>query len=343
MIKIFDGHNDTLLRLYRQRNTNPSFFDRTNDGHIDYPRAQEGNLAGGFFAIFSPSDVDMAAGGARDAAIPAHDPVRALQDTIGMSALMYRIQAQSQGKVRVVRTSKDLQDCLNTNTFAMIFHIEGAEAIDRDLNTLELLFQAGLRSLGLVWSRPNIFAEGVPFSFPNHPDVGGGLTDAGKDLVVACNRLGIMIDLSHLNARGFWDVAELSNAPLVATHSNAYALCKSARNLTDEQLEAVRDSDGMVGLNFATIFLREDGARDANTPIDTMVRHVDYLIDKLGEDNVGFGSDYDGALIPEGIKDVTGGPKLIEALRAHGYDEALLRKLGHENWLRVLTKTWHDA
>jgi membrane dipeptidase len=151
-----------------------------------------------------------------------------------------------------------------------------------------------------------------------------------------------MLDLSHLNERGFWDIAELSDAPLVATHSNAHALCPVTRNLTDKQLDAIKDSDGMVGLNFACGFLREDGTNDADTPIETMVRHIDYLVEHVGIDRVGLGSDFDGATIPREIGDAAGLPKLMDALRARGYDDAALRKLAHENWLRVLRKTWKE-
>src|SRR5690606_7884594 len=143
-----------------------------------------------------------------------------------------------------------------------LFQIEGAEAIDPDLNALEVLYQAGLRSLGITWSRPNTFASGVPFRFPSSPDTGPGLTDAGRDLVRACNELGILIDLSHLNQQGFYDVAGLSDAPLVATHSNAHVVSNTSRNLTDDQLEAIRASGGVVGLNYAVAFLRPDGSRD---------------------------------------------------------------------------------
>ena len=149
-----------------------------------------------------------------------------------------------------------------------------------------------------------------------------------------------MIDLSHLNERGFWDVAALSDAPLVATHSNAHALCPSSRNLTDRQLDAIRDSDGMVGLNFAVAFLREDGKEEADTPLSTVVRHVDYLVERVGIDRVGFGSDFDGAKVPRAIGDVSGLPGLLAALRERGYGEAELRKLAHENWLGVLRRTW---
>jgi membrane dipeptidase len=126
----------------------------------------------------------------------------------------------------------------------------------------------------------------------------------------------------------------------VATHSNVHALSPVTRNLTDEQLDAVKQSDGLVGLNFAVGFLREDGKNDADTPIETMVRHVDYLVEHLGIDRVGFGSDFDGATVPREIGDATGLPRLVAALRERGYDHAALKKLAHENWVRVLRKTW---
>jgi len=193
-----------------------------------------------------------------------------------------------------------------------------------------------------VWSRPNAYVHGVPFRFPSSPGTGPGLTGDGKELVRECNRLGVLIDLSHLNERGFWDVAQISESPLVATHSNAHALCPTSRNLTDEQLDAIRDSDGMVGVNFAVGFLREDGADDEGTPLETVVRHFDYLVERVGIDRVGFGSDFDGAKVPEEIGDVSGLPKLLAALRDHGYDEAALKKLAHENWVRTLRAAWHE-
>jgi membrane dipeptidase len=223
---------------------------------------------------------------------------------------------------------------------AAILHFEGAENLGPDPGALEELYEAGLRSLGLVWSRPNAYASGVPFRFPASPDTGPGLTDAGRELVRECNRLGVLIDLSHLNERGFWDVSELSDAPLVATHSNAHALCPTTRNLTDRQLEVIKDSDGMVGVNFAVAFLREEGDDNENTPLDTLARHVDYLIERVGIDRVGFGSDFDGAKVPRDLADASGLPKLLNVLRDRGYDDAALKKLAHRNWVRVLDATW---
>jgi membrane dipeptidase len=223
---------------------------------------------------------------------------------------------------------------------AAILHFEGAENLGPDPGAIEGYYEAGLRSLGIVWSRPNAYAEGVPFKFPSSPDTGQGLTDAGRELVTECTRLGVLIDLSHINEKGFWDVAGLTEAPLVATHSNAHALCPASRNLTDRQLDAIRDSDGMVGVNFAVSFLREDGGESEETPLETVVRHVDYLAERVGIDRVGFGSDFDGAKVPEGIGDASGLPNLLSALREAGYDDASLRKLAHENWVRVLGATW---
>ena len=348
---VFDGHNDTLLSLYlKERGEGRTFFERSDKGHIDLPRAREGGFGGGFFAVFAPSPrpegMPPPAGPIGSAELPAVSPrvehARALPVATAMAALLFRIEEDSAGQVKVVRTADEVATCLRDGVIAAILHFEGAEAIDTDLNALEVFYRAGLRSIGIVWSRPNAFASGVPFGFPSSPDTGPGLTDAGRALVRGCNHLGVLVDLSHLNEQGFWDVAKLSSAPLVATHSNAHALCSASRNLTDKQLAAIKESDGMVGLNYHVGFLREDGKRDADTPLEIMVRHVDYLVEHLGIDRVGLGSDFDGCLVPNAIGDVTGQPKLLAALSDHGYDDTALRKLAHENWVRVLRKTWRS-
>ena len=343
---IFDGHNDTLLRFYQEEDVDyRDFFREMDSGHIDLVRARKGGFAGGFFAVWTPSPQERIAPDSLPDMSKPHVPAAvdfeyAQRVAARMSADLFRIEAESEGQVRIVRDAADLQRCIDQGVFAAILHFEGAEPIDVDLNALEVYYRAGLRSLGLVWSRPNIFASGVPFAFPSSPDIGPGLTEHGARLVKRCNALRIMIDLSHLNEKGFWDVVQLSDAPLVATHSNVHALCPVSRNLTDAQLDAIKASDGMVGLNFATSFLREDGGWDVNTPLEVMVRHLDVLVERLGETRVGFGSDYDGARVPADVGDVSKLPVLIDALKAAGYNDALLRKLTHENWLRVLRLTW---
>ncbi|GAB4110146.1 MAG: dipeptidase [Roseiflexaceae bacterium] len=336
---IFDGHNDTLLRLHEADPADNDSFFANGKGHIDLARARQGGLGGGFFAVYVPSDPSNPQQPRGELPLP-NGLAYSQSFATAMTARLFRIERESQGQVKIIRTTRELEECLQNGTFAAILHYEGADPIDPTLNQLELLYQAGLRSIGLVWSRANAFATGVPFRFPSSPDIGPGLTDAGKALVRECNQLGIMIDLSHLNEAGFWDVAKLSDAPLVATHSNVHALCQSSRNLTDKQLDAIKESDGMVGLNFAVVFLRPDGDWNGDTPIATMVEHIDYLVERLGIERVGLGSDFDGARIPSEIGDAAGLPKLIDALRATGYDDAALRKLTSENWVRVLRKTW---
>ncbi len=341
---IFDGHNDTLLRFIQDDVTYKDFFRELDSGHIDLVRARRGGFAGGFFAVWTPNEQRIAPDSMPDTSKPFTPPAVdcefARSVALRMSADLFRIEAESDGQVKVVRTAAELERCIGSGVFAAILHFEGAEAIDEDLNALEVFYRAGLRSLGIVWSRPTIFAHGVPIAFPSSPDIGPGLTDAGKRLVRRCNELGIMIDLSHMNEKGFWDVAAISDAPLVATHSNVHALCPISRNLTDKQLDAIKASDGMVGLNFATGFLNEDGAWDADRPLDVMVRHLDYLVERLGDTRVGLGSDYDGARVPNAVGDVSKLPNLIAALQAAGYNDALLHKLTHQNWLRVLRQTW---
>lgn len=352
---VFDGHNDTLTQIRNTRAEAPRrFLERSDLGHIDLPRAREGGLGGGFFAIFTANprmerfrrpvldDEGREVPGAFTMALPPRlDRRRALAYTVACTSDLLRIVAEADGAVALVRTAAELRRCLTDGTFAAILHIEGVAALDTGLEALDVLHAAGLRSLGPVWSRPNAFAHGVPFDFPRDPDTGPGLTVAGARLVRRCNALGVMIDLSHMNARGFWDVARVSDAPLVATHSNAHALCPSPRNLTDAQLDAVRDSGGVVGVNFHVGFLRADGdgSGEPHTPLTEIVRHAHYIADRIGVEHVALGSDWDGATMPTDLGDVTGLPRLMEALADGGFGPSDLEAVAHGNWLRVLEAT----
>jgi membrane dipeptidase len=346
-LPVFDGHNDALLRLAMQKQGEQrSFLERADTGHLDLPRAREGGFAGGMFALFVPSKrkrEQKPEQTEKGYDVPLPEPPKlaeAQRTTLNMAANLFRIEAASDGALTVGRTTSELRECIGNGTLAAVLHIEGCEAIDPELDMLEVLYQAGLRSIGIVWSRSNVFGHGVPFRYPSSPDIGPGLTEAGERLVKACNQLGIMVDVSHLNEKGFWDVVRISDRPIVASHSNAHALCPVSRNLTDDQLRAIRDSGGLAGVNFAVSFLRRDGNNNADTPLETVVEHVDYLVEHLGEDGVGFGSDFDGATMPKDIGDAAGLPRLVDALRQR-YDDATLRKLCTENWLRVLDATWH--
>ena len=319
---VIDGHNDLVLRKWRGEPTK----------HMDLEAGRAAGFAGGFFALHvpSPHPPDPTS---IPYAVPLADPIPQ-QEAARIAGELYETLCEL--PVRQATSVDDFRE----GEIAAIVHLEGADPLAEDLSDLERWYERGLRSVGLVWSRPNAFAQGVPFEFPGSPDIGTGLSSAGRALVDACNRLGILVDLSHLNEAGFWDVARVSDAPLVATHSNAHALCASTRNLTDAQLEAVRDSGGLVGVNFAVNFLREDGDQVPDTPIAEIVRHVDYLAEQMGIDHVAFGSDFDGAVVPEVVGGVTGFPRIIDALRQAGYDDESIAKVSHGNWLRVLEETW---
>ncbi len=345
---IFDGHNDVLLKLYRAGGLSAAdTFLAGRDGAIDLVKAKAGGFSGGFFAVYIPSPIDLDekvdAMSQVSYDLPLPEPIEwedALPIAMSQAAILFDLEKR--GALKVCRSVADIRAAMDAGIMAAIFHIEGAEAIDPDLHTLEVLYQAGLRSIGPVWSRETIFGHGVPFRYPSSPDIGDGLTDHGLRLLERCNELGIMFDLSHLNEAGFWDVARHSTKPLVATHSNVHAICPHSRNLTDKQLAAIRESDGIVGLNFAAAFLRDDGRMLADVPLSQMLRHLDYLIEHLGEDRVGLGSDYDGAIVPQDVTSVADLPKLRQAMVEHGFNDTLMTKLCHENWLRVLEKTWGE-
>lgn len=350
-LPVFDGHNDTLEMLYvEDRARQRSFFERGEEGHIDLPRARAGGLAGGLFSVFVPSESESGPqpgeqlGDTRTSyalpQAPSLDLVTAQRVTLKGVAALYRLEAASGGRLQVVTTLEDLRACMEQGVLAAVLHVEGAASIDPDLDALYVFHRAGLRSLGIAWSRSNAFASGVPFMFPHSPDTGPGLTDAGKALVQACNRLGIMLDVSHLNEKGFWDVAKFSDAPLVATHSGVHALCPSTRNLTDKQLDAIGASGGVVGINFHVAFLRPDGRLEETTPLQEIVRHITYVAERIGIDHVALGSDFDGGTMPRELGDVAGLPKLIRALRESGCDEDALGKVASANWLRVFGRTW---
>ncbi len=356
---IFDGHNDTIISLAGQGFDGPggrSFFERADKGHIDLPRAREGGLGGGFFAVLAQAkkreaskvsgdrDIDdVGKGFASEGGWPPPIPLEEAQsDALMRLGKLFELERDSNGQCKIVRSAAELQHCLDTGIFAIELHFEGADPLDPDGQALEVFYAAGLRSVGLTHFRRNIYAAGVPNVFPATPDIGDGLTDAGKELIRQLNRRRVLVDLSHANEKTFWDVARISDAPLVATHSNAWSVSNAPRNLTDKQLEAIRDSQGIVGLNYHVGFLRPDGEINPDTPLSVMVDHMDHLVEKMGIDCVGLGSDFDGAMMPNELKDAAGLPRLMQALQDRGYDDPALKKIAHGNWVRVFGETWGE-
>jgi membrane dipeptidase len=307
-IPVFDGHNDVLIRDH-------SFAGTSDEGHLDLARARAGGFAGGFFAIFTPHP---------DGYAPDGEPEPPVEHDLAISHTFAGIRKllalERAGALRVARSPGDLE--LGEEIVA-VMHIEGAEAIDPGLELLPALHALGLRSIGPTWSRPNAFAHGVTSE--------GGLTDAGRALVRACEELGILVDLSHLNERSFWDVAAISERPLVVTHACAAALTPHERNLTDRQLDAVGESGGVVGICFHDEF--------AGPRREDIARHAHYAAERIGPEHVALGSDFDGCELPEGLAGADGLQDVLGDLAALGWTEGDLRFVASDNWLRVLRST----
>jgi membrane dipeptidase len=338
VIPIVDGHNDALLRAWR---SGESLHDRSEDGQLDLARMREGGIAAGFFAIFVPED-DVAPE-PRANVVETEDgwevPFAAPLEAGRGASIAQEIAAIAERDLDLVRTVADLERCIAGGEPGAILHLEGAEPLDPSLRDLDGWVQRGVRSIGLVWSRPNAFAQGVPFRFPGAPNEGPGLTDAGRALVRACNERGVLVDLAHLNARGFFDVASLSEAPLVVTHAGAHAIAPQPRNLTDEQLDAIGDSGGLVGVFFDVVMTRNDGDLVHDTPLDVIAEHIDYVAERIGIDHVALGSDFDGCHPPAAVADASKAQELLAVL---GWNDDELAKLAHGNWVRVLRATWGD-
>ena len=306
-----------------------------------------GGVRGGIFAVFAPSDgtpderVSRTDGVLEFALAQPLDQSRAAAFTAEAADRLFALERS--GQLRLARSVADLDSAREDDGPPVaVLHIEGAEAIDPDLESLEKWYAAGLRSLGPVWSRTNAFAHGVPFVFPSSPDTGPGMTAAGRRLLSRCADLGILVDLAHMNEAGFWEAARLDRGPLVVSHAGVHALAPCSRNLTDDQIDAVGSSGGLIGIVFACPFLRADFKDDADTtPLGLVADHVRYVADRIGIEHVAFGSDFDGALIPTALGDVAGYPKLLVSLADRGFSDAEIRTIAWDNWRRVLNAWWH--
>ena len=337
---VFDGHNDAITR-----EDHAQLAQGRDGGHLDLPRMRAGGMRGGIFAVFASGGDEERHPVPREDGVLEFEPAApvphdsaAAQATAAAGRLL---ALERDGHLRLARGVVDLDAAARDDGPPVaVLHLEGAEAIDPELESLDLWYQAGLRSLGPVWSRPNAFGHGVPFISPSSPDTGPGLTDRGRALVRECAELGIMVDVSHLNEAGFWDLAALELGPIVASHSAAHSLCPTTRNLTDRQLDAIGDSDGLVGIVFACPFLRPDFADDEDTPLELIVSHARYVADRIGVEHVALGSDFDGTTVPAPLGDVSGLPRLLDALAHAGFSAAECAAIAWENWRRVLGVWW---
>ncbi len=311
---ICDCHCDTLTELY---NKNASLYE--NEQHFDIKRQIA--LGGGlqFCAIYVPTEVFRYQGGLRYTLClldKYNQEIKKLHEN-GIDVLQ-------------VRTAEDAGNILNHKA-ATLLAIEEGGAIDGSLEALRCLYELGVRAMTLTWSNRNDIADGI-----NEEATGSGLTLFGKQVVAEMNRLGMLVDVSHISTAGFWSVIETSTKPIIATHSNAKSLCSHPRNLNDEQIKALAQNGGLAGITFAGQFLEEDWR---NACIESVYKHIDYMLNLIGnDDHIGFGSDFDGISHPpyniHGVQDYK---PLIEYLSKY-YSDETINKITHQNVINLLQK-----
>lgn len=311
---ICDCHCDTLTELY---NKNASLYE--NEQHFDIKRQIA--LGGGlqFCAIYVPTEVFRYQGGLRYTLCLLDKYNQEIKKLHGNGI-----------DVLQVRTAEDAGNVLKHKA-ATLLAIEEGGAIDGSLEALRCLYELGVRAMTLTWSNRNDIADGI-----NEEATGSGLTLFGKQVVAEMNRLGMLVDVSHISTAGFWSVIETSTKPIIATHSNAKSLCSHPRNLNDEQIKALAQNGGLAGITFAGQFLEEDWR---NACIESVYKHIDYMLNLIGnDDHIGFGSDFDGISHPpyniQGVQDYK---SLIEYLSKY-YSDETINKITHQNVINLLQK-----
>lgn len=312
---VVDTHCDVLYAMSRQGR---HLKDVDRGGHVDLARLQKSGMRLEFFSGFLE---------------PEYKPERALARQLDIVDRFWLEAGLDKEHFRVVRCRQDVEALDTDPRIGALLSLEGAEAVT-DLAVLRTLYRLGVRCIALTWNERNHLADGVGVG-----EGGGGLTPLGIDVVAESERLGILLDVSHLHPRGFWHLAEVSRLPFIASHSDAKAVRDHRRNLDDEQIRALAARGGVMGLNFAPDFLTEGPAS-----IDDVLRHADHVLELVGDGTLGIGSDFDGiGSVPEGLEDVTHLPDLAEAMLRHGYPEASVRKIMGENYRRVLVAVLADG
>ena len=312
---VWDAHADTVLAWDRGR----PFATRTAQGHVDLPRLRDGGVKVQIFALFVE---------------PAYPPEQALARTLHLWDVLRQAIVEAAGQARLCRTAAEVDTAIAAGVLAVIASVEGGEALGTDLRLLRVLHALGVRAMGLTWNGRNAIASGAG-------DASGGLTAFGRDVVCEMFRLGMVVDVSHLNRRSFWDALAAARGPVIASHSNARALCDHPRNLADDQIRALAASGGVMGMNFYPRFLASSPER---ADLGRVCDHIDHICGLVGPAHVGLGSDFDGiAGVPRGLEDCSRLPALTAELLRRGYRRQDVRAILGGNFRRVFQEVWGAA
>ena len=305
---LFDGHCDTILKCYLEGGGL-----RRQTGHLDLERRRGKGRWAQFFATFgSPEDM----------------PDRSLWEVFLEEYALFRSEIDANADlVTFCRTGAEAEAAFAAGKTAAFLSAEGAELLDCDLEKLRMAHRMGVRIVNITWNHPNAL------SGTNAEEPDRGLSEQGRAFVKTMGELGMLVDVSHLSDPGFWDVMEITNRPVVATHSNSRAVCPHPRNLTDEQFTAIINTNGVAGLNMYAGFLGDD------PDFDTVVSHLEHFLALGGENNVSMGGDWDGITsMPRGMNGIQDMEKLYEHLLRRNYSETLLEKVFYSNLMRVVNE-----
>ncbi len=319
---VVDTHCDTLKCLLPQF-TRPrdsmwrdrskvGFGKRSKLGHIDLPRLKLGGVDLQVFAISSERDPT---------------PSYALRTAMEMIEAFYTECDKYTKLVAPVTSYAEIMQANEEGKIAAMLSIEGADVIEGRIGMLRVYHRLGVRMVGLVHSLRNLLADGIADNRTK-----GGLSRMGVEVVEELNRFGMIVDVSHLSDAGFWDVIEVSKDPVVASHSNARAVCNHPRNMTDEMIKALAERGGVMGINFAADFVHK-----TKPSVETVVDHIDHIVDLVGAEHVGLGSDFDGIpSTPTGLEDASKMPTITEELVKREYSEDYIRLILGGNHLRLI-------
>jgi len=308
---IIDGHCDSLIHFV---NGDRTLNDPSEGGHWDIDRARLAGVSLQFMAAYIETKYK-----------PAMATWRGLQLIAGA----HRFIADHLDQVFLIQGKLDLQKIPDPSRIGVLLSVEGGEILGESLFMLDIVFKLGVRAIGLTWNQRNALADGA-----GETNTLSRLTNFGQEVVGRMNKLGMLIDVSHLNEAGFWHVLELSKDPITASHSCAKDLCDHPRNLSDEQLRALARQKGVVGVNFYPRFLKETG----KVTRQDVVRHIYHIAEVAGVETVGLGSDFDGiSETPEGLGHVGEYPYLLDDLEKIGFSTMEVEQIAGRNFMRLLS------
>lgn len=326
-LPVFDGHNDIAYQIAHLDGTADPLRDIAvpqPDLQTDLPRLRKGGVGAQFWSIYVASDQPEPA---------------AVRQTLVQFDVMYRLIA-AQSELRYARTADDVRNALRDGKIASLMGVEGGHSIGSDLGVLRMLARLGMAYLTLTHNDDTPWADSAT-GVGSH----GGLTDFGREVVRELNRLGVLVDLSHVSPATMADALEVTDKPVIFSHSSARALCDVPRNVPDEILSRLATNGGVCMVALVPQFLNADRAAwDENSgrpaPVATAADaadHIEYIREVAGLDHIGIGGDYDGCdVMPVDLPDVSSYPTLFAELTSRGWSAAELRKVGWDNTVRVL-------